>query len=152
LPILAGVFVDRYGFRRTLACCFCLFTIGYFLIGFGGMPAGPAFAASISNSTLMALVFILSACGGALTTTCIAGTVERTATSVARAFGFASYYALVNLGGAIGPILASQSRSDYGMPWVFVMSAGTSALMLLSTLLFFREPGGIPPSGQRSFA
>src|SRR6478672_9111279 len=33
LPILAGVFVDRYGFRKTLITCFILFSIGYFLIG-----------------------------------------------------------------------------------------------------------------------
>ena len=50
LPIVAGVFVDRFGFRRTLAACFFLFTIGYFLIGFGGMPAGQAFANSIGKT------------------------------------------------------------------------------------------------------
>ena len=39
LPIMAGVFVDRYGFKRTLAACFASFSLGYFLIGLGGMPA-----------------------------------------------------------------------------------------------------------------
>src|SRR6187549_2920691 len=32
LPILAGVLVDRYGFRRTLMACFGIFAVGYFLI------------------------------------------------------------------------------------------------------------------------
>ena len=32
-----------------------------------------------------------------------------------RALGFSIYYALVNLGGAIGPILASEIRADFGM-------------------------------------
>ena len=27
LPILAGVFVDRYGFRRSLSACFLIFSI-----------------------------------------------------------------------------------------------------------------------------
>jgi POT family proton-dependent oligopeptide transporter len=153
LPIVAGVFVDRYGFRRTLACCFLLFTAGYFLIGFGGMPAGLAFAASIGKSTYMAIVLIVTALGGSLIKPCIVGTVERTANADYRALGFSIYYALVNLGGAIGPILASEVRSDFGMPFVFVMSASTSALMLLSTLLFFREPGeAAPESARRSFA
>jgi len=153
LPILAGVFVDRYGFRRTLIACFLLFSIGYFLIGYAGMPAGQALAQSMGKSTYMALVLILTACGGSLIKPCIVGTVERTAQADSRALGFSIYYALVNLGGAIGPILASQIRADYGMPWVFVMSAGTSALMLLSTVIFFREPGdGAPNAARRSFA
>ena len=37
---LAGTVVDRYGFKRSLAICFSIFSLGYFLIGLGGMPAG----------------------------------------------------------------------------------------------------------------
>src|SRR3954468_7822799 len=33
LPIIAGVFVDKYGYRRTLMWCFAIFSVGYFLIG-----------------------------------------------------------------------------------------------------------------------
>ena len=40
LPPLAGTVVDRYGFKRSLTICFAIFSIGYFLIGFGGLPAG----------------------------------------------------------------------------------------------------------------
>ena len=40
LPILAGVLVDRYGFRKTLMSCFAIFTVGYFLIGLAGMSFG----------------------------------------------------------------------------------------------------------------
>lgn len=152
LPIVAGVFVDRFGFRRTLAASFFLYTIGYFLIGYAGMPAGQAAANSIGKTTFMALVLILTACGGSLIKPCIVGTVERTAHPDVRALGFSIYYALVNLGGAIGPILASQIRSDYGMPWVFVMSAVTSLLMLLGTVIFFREPVEDVPHARRSFA
>ena len=36
LPIVAGVLVDRYGFKKTLIACFTIFTIGYFLIGLAG--------------------------------------------------------------------------------------------------------------------
>ena len=32
LPVLAGVLVDKYGFKKTLVACFFIFTIGYFLI------------------------------------------------------------------------------------------------------------------------
>src|SRR2546422_11730384 len=33
LPILAGPFVDRYGFKRSLAACFSIFALGYFAVG-----------------------------------------------------------------------------------------------------------------------
>ena len=42
LPILAGTVVDRFGFKKSLMVCFSIFTFGYFLIGFAGIPAGQA--------------------------------------------------------------------------------------------------------------
>ena len=152
LPVIAGVFVDRFGFRKTLAACFGIFTIGYFLVGFAGMPAGQAFAASVGKTAYMAAALVVTAIGGSLIKPCIVGTVERTAQSDYRALGFSIYYALVNLGGAIGPLIATVIRAEAGIEYVFVMSAGTSALMLLGTLLFFREPGAqAVPTGHRSF-
>lgn len=152
LPIVAGVFVDRFGFKRTLAACFAFFSLGYFLIGLGGMPAGETIMASIGKTGYMAAVLILTAAGGSLIKPCIVGTVERTSHPDYRALGFSIYYALVNLGGAIGPILATMVRSELGIEYVFVMSAATSALMLGGTLLFFREPEGGGAQGQgRSF-
>jgi dipeptide/tripeptide permease len=153
LPIVAGVFVDRYGFRRTLAVCFALFTIGYFLIGVAGMEAGQGITNAIGKTQYVALVLILTAAGGSLIKPCIVGTVERTSMPDFRALGFSIYYALVNLGGAIGPIIATGVRGAVGIEYVFVMSAITSALMLVGTLLFFREPPlpGGQPLPQRSF-
>lgn len=37
LPVLAGTVVDRYGFKRSLAACFSIFCVGYFLIGLAGL-------------------------------------------------------------------------------------------------------------------
>ena len=45
LPILAGVLVDRYGFRKTLMTCFAIFSIGYFLIALAGMEWGEGIVA-----------------------------------------------------------------------------------------------------------
>jgi dipeptide/tripeptide permease len=152
LPIVAGVFVDRYGFKRTLAACFAIFTIGYFLIGLAGMPQGAPLIAMFGKTGYVTLVLTLTAVGGSLIKPCIVGTVERTSHKDYRSLGFSIYYALVNLGGAIGPILASEVRGRIGIEYVFVMSALTSALLLGATLLFFREPGGEVPGAGRSFA
>src|SRR5262245_29618640 len=51
LPILAGVFVDRFGFRITLVASFVIFTVGYFLIGFAALPAGRAIAEGMGKTT-----------------------------------------------------------------------------------------------------
>ena len=41
LPLLAGTVVDRYGFKKSLAICFSIFCVGYFLIGLARPAAGP---------------------------------------------------------------------------------------------------------------
>jgi dipeptide/tripeptide permease len=122
------------------------------MIGLAGMPAGRQLTDAIGKGTYMAIVLIVTAAGGSLIKPCIVGTVERTSNPDYRALGFSIYYALVNLGGAIGPLLASEIRSQAGIEWVFVMSAATSALMLFGTLIFFREPGGEAAAAEpRSF-
>src|SRR5215471_20951709 len=56
LPILAGTLVDRYGFRRTLAACFSIFTAGYFLIGLAGLEWGQHITQSIGRTQYMIAV------------------------------------------------------------------------------------------------
>lgn len=152
LPVISGVFVDRFGFRKTLTACFFLFAVGYFLIGFGGMAEGQAVVGVLGKAGYMAAALIVTAVGGSLIKPCVVGTVERTAKPDYRALGFSIYYALVNLGGAIGPTLASQIRTTIGIQFVFVVSAAVSALMMLGALLFFREPEREAGSEKRSFA
>ena len=141
LPILAGVLVDRYGFRRTLMACFAIFAIGYFLIGMAGLSWGQPIADAIGRKTYIMAVLLLTAIGGSLIKPCIVGTVAVTTKEEARARGFSIYYTLVNFGGAIGPIIALQVRNDLGIEYVLLMSAFTCALMFLGTWFFFPEPG-----------
>jgi proton-dependent oligopeptide transporter, POT family len=140
LPILAGVLVDRYGFRKTLLACFSLFAIGYFLIGFAGMEYSQEIVSTIGKRNYIIAVLLLTAIGGSLIKPCIAGTVAKTSKENTRALGFSIYYSLVNLGGAIGPILAYYVRQDLGIEYVLIMSSITSALLFVGTLLFFKEP------------
>jgi len=140
LPVVAGVFVDRFGFRKTLAVCFCLFTIGYFLVGLGGMEQSAGLVGALGKPAYMAVALIVTAIGGSLIKPCVVGTVERTSKPDARALGFSIYYALVNLGGAAGPVLASEIRMRAGIAYVFMVSAAVSALLMAGALLFFREP------------
>ena len=140
LPIIAGVFVDRYGFKRTLSACFAFFTLGYFLIGLAGLEFGQVIVESIGKTTYVVTVLILTAIGGSLIKPCIVGTVAKTANSNVQSLGYSIYYTLVNIGGAVGPILALQVREGLGIEYVLIMSSLTSFMLFIGTLLFYKEP------------
>jgi dipeptide/tripeptide permease len=151
LPIVAGVFVDKYGFRKTLMACFALFCIGYFLIGLAGMEYGRQITAVVGERPYVIAVLLLTAVGGSLIKPCIVGTVALTSKPDVRALGYSIYYTLVNIGGAVGPILALQVRQNLGIEYVLIMSSVTSGLLFLGAFLFFREPGSGQPAEARTF-
>lgn len=140
LPIVAGVFVDRYGFKKTLMTCFGMFAFGYFAIGMAGMEFGESMTQAIGMRNYVIIALMFTAIGGSLIKPCIVGTVANTSKPETKALGFSIYYTLVNLGGAIGPILAMTVRKDWGIEYVLVMSAITSVLLFVGTLFFFKEP------------
>lgn len=142
LPIVAGVFVDKYGFRRTLMACFAIFCVGYFLIGLAGMEYGQSIVDLVGKRNYVLAVLMLTAVGGSLIKPCVVGTVAKTTTARTQALGYSIYYTLVNLGGAIGPMIAYYVRSDLGIEYVLVMSSITSLLLLIGAWIFFKEPGG----------
>jgi len=140
LPVVAGVFVDKYGFRKTLIACFSFFCVGYLLIGLAGLEYGQTLTQAVGKKNYVLAVLLLTAVGGSLIKPCIVGTVAKTTSENARALGYSIYYMLVNLGGAIGPILAMEVRQSLGIEYVLIMSSVTSFLLIIGTLLFFREP------------
>lgn len=151
LPIFAGVVVDRYGFRRALMACFGIFCLGYFLIALAGMPLGESIMEVIGKRSYVLIALTVTAIGGSLIKPCIVGTVARTTNDDTKTQGFAIYYALVNFGGAIGPILALLIRTRFGFEWVVIMSSLTSALLFLGTYLFFKEPTASQTESKKTF-
>jgi len=141
LPPVAGTVVDRFGFKRSLMACFAIFSVGYLLIGLAGLPAGAPLVAALGGPksyTLVALV--VAAAGGSLIKPSIVGTVARTTTPGTKALGYSIYYTLVNIGGAVGPLLAIPVRENVGIAWVLVMSSATTFVLFFATWLFFKEP------------
>lgn len=149
LPIVAGVFVDRYGFKKTLIACFSIFCVGYFLIGMAGLQFSEDIVSVVGKRNYILIVLLLTAVGGSLIKPCIVGTVAKTSTSETKALGYSIYYSLVNFGGAIGPILALQIRHHLGIEYVLIMSSFTSLLLCIGTWLFFKEPASHEPEGER---
>jgi POT family proton-dependent oligopeptide transporter len=140
LPALAGTVVDRYGFKRSLLLCFSIFCVGYFLIGLAGLPAGKPLVDAFGATPYTIFALVITAIGGSLIKPSIVGTVARTTTEETKSLGYSIYYTLVNIGGAIGPILALQVRQNLGIAYVLVVSSITSLALVVGTLVFFREP------------
>ncbi|MBB65502.1 MAG: hypothetical protein CMO81_10605 [Waddliaceae bacterium] len=140
LPLVAGVFVDRYGFRKTLAACFFLFALGYFLIALPCLDLGAALVQSVGPTPYITAVLVLTSIGGSLIKPCIVGTVAKTTVPETASLGYSIYYSIVNIGGALGPIFALQIRHLLGIEYVLVMASVVSACLFLGTLAFFREP------------
>jgi dipeptide/tripeptide permease len=152
LPVVAGVFVDRYGFRKTLIACFAIFGVGYFLIAMAGLPWSQGIVEQLGGKrAYMVIVLLITAAGGSLIKPCIVGTVGRTTNEDSRTLGFSIYYSLVNFGGAVGPVLAYFIRVEYGFAAVLITSAITSFLLMLGTFFFFCEPDEDINAEKRTF-
>ncbi len=147
LPILAGTLVDRYGFRRCLLACFAMFSVGYMAIALAGMSAGAGIVGALGKGPYAAAVLLFTAVGGSLIKPCIVGTVARTTQQDTKAMGYSIYYMLVNLGGAVGPMLASVVHKGLGIEYVLVTSSLTTFCLLCATFLFFREPPRVEAAG-----
>jgi dipeptide/tripeptide permease len=148
LPVLAGTVVDRYGFKNSLLACFSIFTVGYFLIGFAGLPMGQPLVQAVGPKAWMLMALVVTAIGGSLIKPSIVGTVARTTTKETASLGYSIYYTLVNIGGAVGPMLAMLVRQNVGISYVLVMSSLTSLALVAGTFLFYKEPpqaGDAPP-------
>jgi proton-dependent oligopeptide transporter, POT family len=140
LPVLAGTIVDRFGFKRSLMACFAIFSLGYFLIGLAGLPAGQPLVQAVGVKTWMVLALVITAIGGSLIKPSIVGTVARTTTGETKALGYSIYYTLVNVGGAVGPLIALAVRENAGISYVLVVSSLTSVALFIGAALFYREP------------
>jgi POT family proton-dependent oligopeptide transporter len=140
LPVLAGTVVDRYGFKRSLMACFGIFSIGYFMIGLGGLPLGQPLVEAFGAKAWMLIALVVTAIGGSLIKPSIVGTVARTTTEDSKALGYSIYYTLVNIGGFVGPYIALAVRENVGISYVLVVSSLTSLVLFTVTTLVYREP------------
>jgi proton-dependent oligopeptide transporter, POT family len=140
LPILGGAIADRFGFRRTLAAAYGILAAGYFLFAsIGGEWLAPVRAA-LPMYWLVLVILIVPALGPGLVKPVVAGTTARASKENVRSLGFSIYYTIVNVGGMLGPLLASFVRTSLGAEAVFLMSGSFSLAMFLVTVLTFKEP------------
>jgi dipeptide/tripeptide permease len=140
LPIFAGALADKFGFKKAFSFAFFILAIGYFLIGSTGITAFAGWYSDTNLFVILSFILIFTAIGGAFIKPSVLGTVALTTTSESKSLGYAIYYWLVNMGAALGPLLAYLVRDSIGIEFVYLVSALSCALMFLVTLFFFKEP------------
>jgi dipeptide/tripeptide permease len=140
MPIVGGAMADRFGFRRTLIGAFVVLAIGYFLLG--SLSAGwmAPFRDALPLFSLMHLLMLVPAMGPAVVKPVVVGTTAHAANDDVRSLGYAIYYTVVNVGAALGPVVASFLRTGAGVESVFRFSAATMLAMAFVTFVLFKEP------------
>lgn len=141
LPVLGGTLADRFGFRRALMFAYAVMTLGYFLLGSLSAPWMAPLRNAIDLKWLVGAVLMVPALGPSVVKPCVAGTTARASKENVRSIGYSIYYTLVNVGGTLGPLVASLVRQRTGIENVFRVSALSVFLMFWVTFFFYREPG-----------
>ena len=97
---------------------------------------------ALGDKWLVLIILMIPAMGPGVVKPCVAGTTARASTENVRAIGYSIYYTIVNIGGALGPLMAFLVRKQMG--WGVETSSASAALsvflMFWVTLFFYREP------------
>jgi dipeptide/tripeptide permease len=127
LPAITGAIADKFGYKKVLVISFIILSSGYYLMG------------QVSSFTMVFLTFFYVAIGAALFKPIISATIARTTNESNSSLGFGIFYMIVNIGGLIGPLMASELR-EISWNYIFLMSTASILLNLIIVLVFFNEP------------
>jgi POT family proton-dependent oligopeptide transporter len=140
LAIFGGAIADRLGFRRALSLAYLILSAAYFLLGSIGSPWLAPVRNSVPLILFVGFILMLPALGISLVKPCVVGTTARASNENVRSIGYSIYYTLVNIGGALGPFVASWVHRHMSVENVFRVSSLSVFLMFFVVLLLFREP------------
>jgi len=126
-PVFSGTIADKYGFKKVLIVSYLAY-----------LPSILLLIVSKSFSGI-ALTMLTIGFAAGIFKPLISATVRATTDSTNKTLGYGIFYAMVNLGASIGPVVMGHLRA---MSWdyVFYTAAGIIGLMLIVTLLFYKEP------------
>ncbi len=140
LAVFGGTLADRMGFRRALAIAYLILSCSYFLLGSLGATWMEPIRQSLPLVVIATFVLALPALGIALVKPSVVGTTARASKENVRSIGYSIYYTLVNIGGFLGPLVASYVHQHMRVESVFRVAALSVFLMFIGVLLFFTEP------------
>jgi len=127
IPVISGTFADRYGFKKMLIVAYLAYLPSILLL---------LVTKSLSGIGLTMLCIGFAA---GIFKPLISGTVRVVSNGTNKTLGFGIFYAMVNIGGTVGPIIAGKLRV-ISWNYAFMTSAIAIGVMLLVTVLFYKEP------------
>jgi proton-dependent oligopeptide transporter, POT family len=126
-PVVSGTFADRYGFKKVLIVSYLAYLPSILLL---------IFTKSFSGIVLTMLSIGLAA---GIFKPLISGTVRAVTDKTNKTLGFGIFYAMVNVGGSLGPLLLGQLRA-ISWDYAYMAAAAAIVVMLLVTVFFYKEP------------
>lgn len=127
VPLVSGTFADRFGFKKVLIVSYIAYLPSILLL---------MLTKSFSGIALTMLSIGLAA---GIFKPLVAGTIRVTTDSSNKTLGFGIFYAMVNVGGSFGPIVAGKLRA-ISWHYAFLAAAIAIGVMLLITIFFYQEP------------
>jgi len=126
-PVFSGTIADKYGFKKVLIVSYLAYLPSILLLIVSKSFSGIAL-------TMLSIGF-----AAGIFKPLISATVRATTDSTNKTLGYGIFYAMVNLGASLGPVVMGHLRA---MSWdyVFYTAAGIIGLMLIVTVLFYKEP------------
>jgi len=131
LPIITGSIADRFGYKKVLIVAFAILSSGYYLMGM------------VSSFGAVFVTFLYVATGAALFKPIISATIAKTTHEGNASLGFGIFYMVINIGGLIGPVVASELR-EISWKYMFIMSSGAILLNMIIVVFLFKEPDREP--------
>ncbi|NIM13728.1 MAG: MFS transporter [Candidatus Aminicenantes bacterium] len=127
IPVISGTFADKYGFKKVLIVSYLAYLPSILLL---------IITKSFSGIALTMLSIGLAA---GIFKPLISGTVRTVTDKTNKTLGFGIFYAMVNVGGSFGPIVAGKLRA-ISWDYAFYAAAISIGLMLFITIFFYKEP------------
>ncbi|HEY4787159.1 MAG TPA: MFS transporter [Bacteroidales bacterium] len=127
IPVFSGTFADRFGFKKMLLFAYLAYL--------------PSILLLLVTKSLTGIAFTMLCIGFAagIFKPLISGTVRVVTDGTNKTLGFGIFYAMVNIGGFVGPLVAGKLRA-ISWNYAFLASAISIGIMVLITLIFFKEP------------
>lgn len=128
LPILTGAIADKVGYRKTLMVAFALMGVGYIFTG------------QFDTYSAVFLSLVLLGFGAGSFKPVISGTIARITNEKTSSLGFGIFYWSINLGAFLFPLFIVPALKNINPAYVFYVSGCATALLLIPTLIWYKEP------------
>jgi MFS family permease len=127
IPVISGTFADRFGFKKVLIISYLAYLPSILLL---------IITKSFSGIALTMLTIGFAA---GIFKPLISGTVRAVTDKTNKTLGFGIFYAMVNVGASLGPIVAGKLRA-ISWDYAFIAAAIAIGFMFLITIFFYKEP------------